>query len=111
MSKLSFGLALFHCAGCGARSAPKRLSTERTIMLLKRERRSGGLAPINTKRVYRLMKMHGLLLEPHTGRRRTREHNGQVATIRSNTRWCSDALKFTCWNGEGGARRLPPLLP
>jgi len=26
--------------------------------------------------------------------------DGQVATIRSNVRWCSDALEFTCWNGE-----------
>ena len=72
----------------------------RIAALLKRERRSAGLAPVNTKRVYRLMKKHGLLLERHTGRRRPREHDGQVATIRSNCRWCSDALEFTCWNGE-----------
>ena len=72
----------------------------RIAALLKRERRSDGLAPVNAKRVYRLMKKHGLVLERHTGRRRPREHDGQVATIRSNTRWCSDALEFTCWNGE-----------
>lgn len=72
----------------------------RIAALLKRERRSGGLAPVNAKRVYRLMKKHGLLLDRHTGRRRAREHDGQVATIRSNCRWCSDALEFTCWNGE-----------
>ena len=72
----------------------------RIAALLKRERRSDGLAPINTKRVYRLMKKHGLLLERHTGRRRPREHDGEVATIRSNVRWCSDGLEFTCWNGE-----------
>ena len=72
----------------------------RIAALFKRERRSEGLAQVNTKRVYRLMKKHGLLLERHTGRRRPREHDGQVATIRSNCRWCSDALEFTCWNGE-----------
>ena len=72
----------------------------RIAALLKRERRSDGLAPVNAKRVYRLMKKHGLLLERHTGRRRAREHDGQVATIRSNCRGCSDALEFTCWNGE-----------
>jgi putative transposase len=72
----------------------------RIAALLKRERRSAGMAPVNAKRVYRLMKKHGLLLERHTGRRRAREHDGQVATIRSNCRWCSDALEFTCWNGE-----------
>ena len=72
----------------------------RIAALFKRERRSEGMAQVNTKRVYRLMKKHGLLLERHTGRRRPREHDGQVATIRSNCRWCSDALEFTCWNGE-----------
>ena len=46
------------------------------------------------------MKRHGLLLARHTGRRRPRDHDGQVATLRSNIRWCSDGLEFTCWNGE-----------
>lgn len=46
------------------------------------------------------MKRHGLLVARHTGRRRPREHDGQVATLRSNIRWCSDGLEFTCWNGE-----------
>ena len=72
----------------------------RIAALLKRERRSDGLAPVNAKRVYRLMKKHALLLERHTGRQRPREHDGQVATIRSNCRWCSDALEFIAWNGE-----------
>ena len=35
----------------------------RIAALLKRERRSDGLVPVNTKRVYRLMQKHGLLLE------------------------------------------------
>jgi putative transposase len=72
----------------------------RIAALLKRERRSDGLAPVNAKRVYRLMKRHGLLLARHTGRRRPRDHDGQIATLRSNIRWCSDGLEFTCWNGE-----------
>src|SRR5437588_10665396 len=72
----------------------------RIAALLKRERRSDGLAPVNAKRVYRLMQRHGLLLARHTGRRRPRKHDGQVATLRSNIRWCSDGLEFTCWNGE-----------
>ena len=72
----------------------------RIAALQKRERLSDGLPPVNAKRVYRLMKKHGLLLERHTGRRRPRQHDGHVATIRSNCRWCSDALEFTCWNGE-----------
>jgi putative transposase len=72
----------------------------RIAALLKRERRADDMAPVNAKRVYRLMKRHGLLLARHTGRRRPREHDGQVATLRSNIRWCSDGLEFTCWNGE-----------
>ncbi len=29
---------------------------------------------------------------------RPRQHDGGVAAIRSNVRWCSEALEFTCWN-------------
>lgn len=72
----------------------------RIAALIKRERRSAGGTPVNAKRVYRLMKKHGLLLARHTGRRRPREHDGSVVTLRSNIRWCSDSLEFTCWNGE-----------
>ena len=72
----------------------------RIAALLRRERQSEDQAPVNAKRVYRLMHKHGLLLERHTGRRPARQHDGRVATIRSNCRWCSDALEFACWNGE-----------
>ena len=40
----------------------------RIAALIKRERRSAGAAPVNAKRVYRLMRRHGLLLARHTGR-------------------------------------------
>src|SRR3954452_9702486 len=72
----------------------------RIAALLKRERRSAGREPVNAKRIFRLMKKHGLLLQPYTGRRRAREHDGKIITIRSNIRWFADALEFTCWNGE-----------
>jgi putative transposase len=72
----------------------------RIAALLRRERRAAGEPQVNVKRVYRLMKKHDLTLERHTGRRRPRAHDGQVATIRSNCRWCSDTLEFACWNGE-----------
>lgn len=72
----------------------------RIAALIKRERRSAGDRPVNAKRVYRLMKKHGLLLARHTGRRRPRRHDGSVVTLRSNIRWCSDILEFTCWNDE-----------
>ena len=72
----------------------------RIAALLKRERRAAGLYPVNAKRVYRLMKKNGLLLARHIGRRIPRVHDGTIMTSCSNERWCSDALEFTCWNGE-----------
>jgi putative transposase len=72
----------------------------RIAALIKRERRSVGGQPVNAKRVYRLMKKHGLLLARHTGRRRPRAHDGRIVTLRSNVRWCSGGLEFTCWSGE-----------
>jgi transposase InsO family protein len=72
----------------------------RIAALINRERRSRGLTAINRKRIYRLMQKHGLCLAPHTGRRQPREHKGKVETPRSDMRWCSDGLEFTCWNGE-----------
>ena len=72
----------------------------RITALLKRKRRSDGHDQVNAKRVYRLMKKHGLLLARHTGRRQRRKHESRVIAPRSNMRWCSDGLEFTCWNGE-----------
>jgi putative transposase len=36
----------------------------------------------------------------HTVVRKGRIHDGKVMVMRSNLRWCSDGLEFTCWNGE-----------
>ena len=58
----------------------------RIAALLKSERQSSSQTPVNTKRIDRLMKKHGLLLERHTGRWLLREHDEQVATIHSNCR-------------------------
>jgi len=54
---------------------------------------------INHKRVYRIMKENNLLL-PKFGKRPLRVHEGTVMTLKSNTRWCSDAFGIQCWNGE-----------
>ena len=54
---------------------------------------------INHKRVYRIMKGAGMLLQRHTGRP-ARVHTGKVVTLHRNTRWCSDAFGIQCWNGE-----------
>ena len=55
--------------------------------------------PVNFKRVYRLMKQEGLLLQRYTGRP-TYTHDGKVQTLRSDLRWCTDAFGIQCFNGE-----------
>jgi len=68
--------------------------------LLRRQRCEEGGAPVNVKRVYRVMKAHGLLLERHTGNGEERRHDGRVAVDRPDTRWCSDGFEIGCENGE-----------
>ena len=98
-----------YCKACDAELLPviRRLVDERPTYgyrritaLVNRERRAGGLDPINRKRVLRVMRAHALVLERSTGRREGRVHDGKIAVIRSNLRWCSDALEIVCWNGE-----------
>jgi putative transposase len=72
----------------------------RITALRRRELAAEGLPLVNHKKIYRLMQLHGLLLERHSGRRPGRIHDGKVVVMASNRRWCSDALEFTCWNGE-----------
>jgi len=68
--------------------------------LIRRQRREQGSAAVNVKRVYRVMKVHGLLLERHSGDGEERRHDGRVAVDRSNSRWCSDGFEIGCDNGE-----------
>lgn len=72
----------------------------RITALLNRELRAVGLPPVNHKRVFRIMKNNSLLLERSGFDRPERTHDGKVVMMRSNLRWCSDGLEFTCWNGD-----------
>ena len=72
----------------------------RITALVNRELATQSLPSANRKRVHRIMQRHALLLERHTGRREGRVHDGKVMVMRSNLRWCSDGLEFTCWNGD-----------
>nr|CAD6437961.1 IS426 transposase [Rhizobium sp. Q54] len=72
----------------------------RIAALLNRERRAADMPVVNAKRVHRIMGNHAMLLEKHTAVRKGRIHDGKVMVMRSNLRWCSDGLEFTCWNGE-----------
>jgi putative transposase len=68
--------------------------------LVRRRRAREGGRPVNVKRVYRVMKVHGLLLQRHTGKGEERRHDGRVAVDCSDTRWCSDGFEIGCDNGE-----------
>ena len=68
--------------------------------ILRKQRRTEGLPPVNTKRLYRIMKEHNLLLSYDKFERSTREHKGKIAVAESNMRWCSDGFKFGCDIGE-----------
>ena len=72
----------------------------RITAVLNRELKAAGLAPVNHKRVYRIMKTNNLLLERSGFDRPERAHDGKVIVMRSNLRWCSDGLEFACWNGD-----------
>jgi transposase InsO family protein len=71
----------------------------RTTALLNKKLAILGRPRVNKKRVYRIMAMNGLLLQKHTGRP-TRTHDGEIITLKSNTRWCSDVFAIICWNAE-----------
>ena len=72
----------------------------RVHALLRRQAEKTGRAAPNPKRVYRVMKVHGLLLQRHSGRGEECRHDGRVAVDQRNTRWCSDALEIGCDDGE-----------
>jgi len=70
----------------------------RTTALVNRALEEQGKPRVNHKRIYRLMKLHHLLLERHTGRP-LRIHNGTIITLASNMRWCSDGFEIPCGTG------------
>jgi putative transposase len=72
----------------------------RVHALLRRQAEEDGRPCPNPKRVYRVMKLHGLLLQRHGGGTEERRHDGRIAVDTRNTRWCSDGLEIGCDNGE-----------
>ncbi len=72
----------------------------RVWAILRRAAKAQGLQSPNHKRVYRVMKAHGLLLQRHVGGAEERRHEGRIAVDRSNLRWCSDGFELACDNGE-----------
>jgi transposase InsO family protein len=72
----------------------------RVNALVNRLLTAEGKPTANHKRVFRIMKQQGLLLQRHSGRRKGRLHDGKVVVMRSNLRWCSDVFEILCWNGD-----------
>jgi transposase InsO family protein len=72
----------------------------RICALLNRKLEEAERPAVNHKRVYRIMRQNGLLLTRHTGKQRALPHEGNVITLRSNSRWCSDGFEIACWNGQ-----------
>jgi putative transposase len=73
---------------------------KRVTTLVNRILRESNKMQINRKRIYRLMKINGMILPKSGEKRSNHEGTGQVMTLHSNTRWCSDAFEIKCWNGE-----------
>ena len=71
----------------------------RVHAILRRRALAQGRQPPNHKRVYRVMKVHGLLLQRHAGGAE-RRHDGRIAVEQPDLRWCSDAFEVACENGE-----------
>jgi putative transposase len=67
----------------------------RVHALLRRQAEEEGQPSPNHKRVWRIMKAHGLLLTRHAGGAE-RRHDGRVAVPERNTRWCSDGFEIAC---------------
>lgn len=67
---------------------------------LNKELRLEGLATVNHKRIYRIMKQNQLLLARKYQTRSEYIHDGKVIVMRSNLRWCADGFEFSCWNSE-----------
>jgi putative transposase len=71
----------------------------RVHAILKRQALAADRNPPNHKRVYRVMKVNGLLLDRHVGGVE-RRHDGRIAVDQRNRRWCSDGFEIGCDNGE-----------
>lgn len=71
----------------------------RVLPLLNQKLTQTGHDKVNHKRIYRIMKQNGLLLQRY-GKKQTRTHDGKIITLKSNLRWCSDAFAIQCCNGD-----------
>lgn len=72
---------------------------KRVTAMLNKQRLMLGATKLNKKRVYRIMKINGLIL-PKSNRKSDHQSTGKVMTLFSNTRWCSDCFEIKYFSGE-----------
>ncbi len=68
-------------------------------ILRRAAEQDGGPPAPNHKRVWRVMKQHGLLLQRHAGARIVATTAGSLSPS-GNRHWCSDGFEVGCDNGE-----------
>lgn len=72
---------------------------KRVTAILNRHLISLSQMQVNHKRVYRIMRLNGLVL-PRMKNGGNQTHDGRIITLKSNLRWCGDIFEIKCWNGE-----------
>ena len=72
---------------------------KRVTAMINKKRKKEGLPRYNRKRIHRVMEINGLLLIKNSSPR-THQKTGEIITLHSNTRWCSDGFEIHCFNGE-----------
>ena len=77
----------------------------RVHAVLKRQALAAGLKPPNHKRVYRVMKVHGLLLDRHVGGDE-RRHDGRIAWMNVIGVGAPTALRSAATTASGCGLRL-----
>ncbi len=70
----------------------------RVTAKLNSARQVASLPRINHKRIYRVMRQNDLLLNKYANKP-LRVHDGNIITLQSNMRWCSDGFYIPCDNG------------
>ena len=73
---------------------------KRVTAMVNKVRIIRGLNRLNKKRIYRIMKRNGLIFESIKRVRHSDKGKGQIVSLFSDTRWCSDCFEIKCFNGE-----------
>ena len=72
---------------------------KRVTAMINKNREISSDKRVNKKRIYRVMDINGLLLKKEKVKR-NHQKTGEIITLHSNTRWCSDGFEIHCFNGE-----------